>query len=241
MKNQPNLSEIPSPVLILWECPQSPLIITKKYLIHRIKLIISIFHTADMRLHSNTNQRNLHDVSILMSAFIEVRQSDKWLYHTDADWVLMDYNLMESFFGATNWHGFKPIAGNRGLPADISDKVRSFTYEDDFLYSWITLDEIQKINWDETSTRLLKNSDWEVGERTHLLQELALLDELTADEIIQLEKYNELQKGKYTYKYESYSRQDMLTDDSKRLLDLMLSLSKEHGPSNVRLVVWFNL
>jgi hypothetical protein len=65
-------------------------------------------------------------------------------------------DMFGCLFGIENRVGFKPIAPDRGLPADISDEARKNFEEEHAKYpqapfgaTWITWSEIKTINWDE--------------------------------------------------------------------------------------------
>lgn len=66
-----------------------------------------------------------------------------------------NYDAFGCLFGVQNYANFRPIAPDRGLPAEVSDSVRaqferqSQLPDQTFGSTWITWAEVQAIDWDE--------------------------------------------------------------------------------------------
>ena len=65
-----------------------------------------------------------------------------------------DYDSFACLFGVRNFARFRPIAEDRGLPDDVTEKVREeFPVEDGYhSYTWITYREIQAIDGTKNSS-----------------------------------------------------------------------------------------
>ena len=85
---------------------------------------------------------------------------DEWFSVIDAGLLLdRNYDAFGLLFGVRNRNGFPPIAANRGLPEDASEEVKrdgtpgADADEDSWILyhsaSWLTLEEIQAVDWDE--------------------------------------------------------------------------------------------
>jgi len=85
--------------------------------------------------------------------FIECRGVDGWEYvETDISHP-GGYAMMACLFGWRNCCNYEPIAGERGLPDDISDELSQLLGNPPTC-SWIGLWEIQRIDWSETANKI---------------------------------------------------------------------------------------
>src|SRR5579862_3951621 len=73
-------------------------------------------------------------------------------------WPLLERNylMFGSLFGVRNLAGFRPVAPERGIPADASTEVKQEFTADQAEYpaqshwpSWISWQEIKAIDWEE--------------------------------------------------------------------------------------------
>jgi hypothetical protein len=67
-----------------------------------------------------------------------------------------DYDMFGCLFGVMNYANFKPIAPERGLPADSSEQIRQELEQfgnTAFSTTWISWREVQAINWEEAAEK----------------------------------------------------------------------------------------
>lgn len=162
-----------------------------------------------------------------------------------------NYEMFGLLFGVRNYSGFNPIAPNRGFPkydkhqtSKSQNRIETLREHDKYgddghSVSWITLEEINKIDWTKTSDvygeriHVYDSGDTETCSFTHS-------SELSDDDLKTLENNHELKKNNKTYRLEKTKYFDALSDDWKALFDMMRALAKNDLPKNIRLVVWFD-
>lgn len=100
-------------------------------------------------------------MGVEIHGWIEVRDATldefleeiNWIGVVDVGYFLpRDTNAFGCLFGVRNPSRFIPIAADRGIPADVSETVKSAIGPQDLSYnhSWITWQELTEINWDES-------------------------------------------------------------------------------------------
>ncbi len=184
--------------------------------------------------------------------WVEFQDQDTgtWQHCIDISLLIdRDYDAFGCLFGVRNYACFRPIAANRGLPADVSTQVRFDTeeigeYASD--HTWVNLAELRAIDRDEVALG--------VDERVHqyrhaatgtlvyegkatwsrdLAALLARHDQTTPEEGAQWEI------GNRVYRAERLRRGDALGEDWRLLIKMMEPLGERYGAEHVRLVVWF--
>jgi hypothetical protein len=184
--------------------------------------------------------------------FVEVnqfpQQKNGWYAIIDiAHLVGRNYDMFGQLFGIRNYTGFKPIAPDRGVPKLLSWTVREELEKwdgDGHSHTYLTLEDIEKINWDEESK--------EYDERVHIYKldkngnrEDAVFAKAGWSSILDSHK-EELEKNKqvivndHLYIYEKEKREDALSTAWVCLFDLMRTLAKHYCKENVRMVIWFD-
>ena len=160
-------------------------------------------------------------MSVGIDGWVEVRQLPPGYrtWHTTPPWIavitvgsLLDQNadMFGSLFGVRNVTRFRPVAADRGFPADPSVELASamsrlapFVKTGEVGHaSWLTWAEIKAINWAEPA-----ETTEPVG--------LSSVDHVA-------------------------TRRDALSSSWLLLFDLMRRLARDYGHDNVRLVVWFS-
>jgi len=77
---------------------------------------------------------------------------------TDTGWEFVEtdvshpggYDMMGCLFGIRNHCNFEPIVPpDRGIPDDASDQFDPLRDNDEFLTTWVGLDEIEAVDWNE--------------------------------------------------------------------------------------------
>ena len=101
--------------------------------------------------------------------------------------------------------------------------------------SWILLQEIQGIDWDEQA----------VDRRPHTYEadasgEMVYIGKSAPQEVSLMAEGTIWQVGSTLFKVEKVSRRESLTRDWQLLFRLMGELAADYGVDNVRLVVWFD-
>ena len=165
-----------------------------------------------------------------------------WLYD------VRDYDFFGCFFGVRNYARFRPLAPERGLPADISPEVKREVERfggDAFGHTWITWDEIKQVDWDEQSLlvdkRIREYHRNEQGEFVLIRKALVLsdFDERVRHDGLIDDQEQEWDLGDVVYSRRYMKRKDVKTsaEDLFRFLEI---LAARLGDDHVRLVVWFS-
>ncbi len=168
-------------------------------------------------------------------------------YELEGDWygainiicvVDQYYDAFACLFGVKNYAGFKAIAPNRGLPDDISEEVLRDTPTNDLTHdhSWISLDEIEAIDWEEYAEnldqRISQYHKDESGERVWHSK-----GRLLKPPPIDLSSAGQFEYGGILYEVRTMQRKEVL-QYWQPLIDMMRIVAKKRG--NVRLVVYFD-
>lgn len=85
-----------------------------------------------------------------IKGFVEVKQWDVWRSFVIIEDMpgSRDYHAFAFLFGMRNIMSVLPVAANRGLPLDISQKTQnSLSSEDLHSRSWVTWHEISESGW----------------------------------------------------------------------------------------------
>lgn len=165
-----------------------------------------------------------------------------------------NYDAFGCLFGIKNFANFEPIAPRRGLPADLSviatrDHLE-WLDEDTYLEpeeesrwtfygeTWIGLDEIKAIDWDEKGTAL----DQRVHEyKRNTEGNWSLESKSIWPEGTNLTQERAWEQDGTLYRIAKIQRKDVLSPDWKRLFQMMELLKEDVGStSRVRLVIWFD-
>lgn len=81
------------------------------------------------------------------------------------------YDALACLFGIRNTYGFRPLAENRGLPADASTALttahEAFAAADVHGTTWITWSELLAANWKETDSSGMRSRERVAGEASH--------------------------------------------------------------------------
>ncbi|WP_372346114.1 hypothetical protein [Streptomyces sp. KL116D] len=82
------------------------------------------------------------------------------------------YDALACLFGVRNSYGFRPLAENRGLPADASDALAAQhavggAPEDVYGPTWITWSELLRVDWQETDLGGTRTRAQAAGDATH--------------------------------------------------------------------------
>ncbi|CAM5648147.1 hypothetical protein [Streptomyces sp. KS_5] len=82
------------------------------------------------------------------------------------------YDALACLFGVRNSFGFRPPAEERGLPEDVSDRVRQRFHaggwgEHNWGTTWVSWAELTALDWDETNLSGSLSRRAVAGEGTH--------------------------------------------------------------------------
>ncbi len=164
-----------------------------------------------------------------------------------------DYDAFGSLFGLKNHTGLKPLAADRGLPPNASNKAIRLC---DGLehYSWISWEEMNAIDWQEQGTEpdkrlrafkrdeegnleLISAAAWnaEIAEVINFSLEEAIEGTVTWPIGAEWDLGNGL-----IYRALLRTRRDTICEENwKPVWDTMEELSDKYGDSHVRLLVGF--
>ena len=154
-----------------------------------------------------------------------------------------NYDLFGFLFGVRNYARFEPIAPFRGLPKNPSDTIKKEIDEwknDAHSTSYLTLTELQSINWDDESP--------EEDQRVHVYHEdnhemsykAMSSGDINFDVIKKFGTDNVLVKDGTTYKIEKIKNNDLIGPSWQSIFDCMEVFGKTFGVENVRMVVYFD-
>jgi hypothetical protein len=179
---------------------------------------------------------------------------------------LVDRNsgMFNSLFWPSDGTGFRPIAPERGIPADASEHVKSefatnhsAAPEDIWGPSWITWQEIKAIDWEESTQQ---GRLWGYHYRKDANGEYRLVSPFSrsADELSRVAEHlststeellagwgegTQREKGDSLYRVEKIRRRHCLEGGLGRgwqtLFRLLEVLEERYGAEGIRLVVWF--
>ncbi|MFE5912270.1 hypothetical protein ACFQ6B_24745 [Streptomyces wedmorensis] len=169
-----------------------------------------------------------------------------------------NYDAFGCLFGVRNYANFRPLAANRGLPADASATVTArFTqltewYGEDGSHgtTWITWAEVKAVDWDEpaekTDSRLHKYRQTPDGLRmTGKASWSPAFAEAVGLETGEHRNWPEGSQwlvGDTLYRAVTIRRRHAVTETGEwqPVWKAMEALAAQHGDDNVRLVVWFD-
>ena len=157
------------------------------------------------------------------------------------------YDLFGCLFGVMNLVNFRPIAPERGLPADLSHEATGELVrwseewgQEPCWPTWITGSEIVAVDWDEESekadSRIHEYKRREDGELVFERKSVSRQDSPAA----RLKEGEILEVGDIVYKAEKIRRKDTVSGNWQLLFKLMATLSDHYGQESVRMVVWFD-
>ncbi|MFI2910394.1 hypothetical protein ACG2OD_19380 [Streptomyces sp. PDY-4] len=170
-----------------------------------------------------------------------------------------NYDAFGCLFGVRNYANFRPLAADRGLPADASETVRAelgrLAEWPDQAYgtTWITWAELKEVDWGEPAEkadsrlhqyrrtpdglRLTGKSAW-----SPRLAEAVGLPGPVPGEAREWPEGSEWLIGDTLYRSERLRRRDAVpeTGEWKPVWTVMEALASQHGDDHVRLVVWFD-
>ncbi|MFE1963245.1 hypothetical protein [Streptomyces sp. NPDC059479] len=165
-----------------------------------------------------------------------------------------DYDAFGCLFGVRNYANFRPLAADRGLPADASETVRAEL--DRFAHhstTWITWAELKEVDWDEPAEkadsrlheyrqtahglRLVGKAAW-----SPRFAEAVGLPEQARGQAQEWPEGSEWLIGDTLYRSVKICRRDAVPETGgwKPVWTVMEALASRHGDENVRLVVWFD-
>ncbi|MFJ6634737.1 hypothetical protein ACIQMR_25590 [Streptomyces sp. NPDC091376] len=173
--------------------------------------------------------------------------------------VTRNYDAFGCLFGVRNYANFRPLAADRGLPADASKAVRAeldkLAQWPDQAYgtTWITWAELKAVDWDEPAEkpdsrlhqyrqtadglRLTGKASW-----SPRFAQAVGLSEPGPDHVQEWPEGSEWLIGDTLYRSVKLHRRAAVPDDGewKPVWTVMEALASQHGDDNVRLVVWFD-
>ncbi|HLV98878.1 MAG TPA: hypothetical protein VKT82_09400 [Ktedonobacterales bacterium] len=189
----------------------------------------------------------------------------KWEWQEDGEpWnaainvgLLVDrsYDAFGCLFGVRNYAGFRPIAADRGVPADASAEFKASVTrfpKEVRSSSWITWPEIKAIDWEEDAEEpderlhtYVRNEQGELVLKGKSLTVFGLKGSMkptpqalaaaaTPEDVREWED----EEGKII-RAEVLKRKDVFAW-GKHLFQVMDSLAERFGEERVRLVVWFD-
>ncbi|WP_424863782.1 hypothetical protein [Streptomyces sp. MMS24-I29] len=160
-------------------------------------------------------------------------------------------------FGITNDRAFEPLAAARGLPPDVSKRVRDL-YEDHEGHSPTSISwaEVEKADWDVLSLqpdpyvheyRRSADGSWQLYSR-HLGAPQAFLDlsgcppDVADRAGLHFPEGTEWLDGDRLFRTGRLRRKDVVRPDGqwKPVWTVMRTLAGLHGNEAIRLVVWFD-
>jgi len=177
--------------------------------------------------------------------------------------VLGHYDMFGCLFGVRNYANFRPIAPERGIPADASPEVKQRVAEilewfergstDFYSDTWISWAEIKAIDWEEEAlgadSRLHRYRRSEDGTlvyegKSSWSGELAAAVGMDLTEALyyklDLPEGEEVDLGERVYRAVKIKRKEVISPAWREVFEKMAGLAEEHGDELVRLVVWFD-
>ena len=180
-----------------------------------------------------------------------------------------NYDMFGSLFGVKNYANFRPIAPRRGLPEDVSEVVAkasttrrkgkwsasSDNREHNHSHTWISLQEIEAIDWAEPATaadsRLHQYERDEGGQwvyRGKAAYDHLFQARIAPDYDPRMARFHprvwpegqQWETNGVLYRAEVIRRADAVDVGWHKIFDHMRKLGERHGVEHVRLVVWFN-
>jgi hypothetical protein len=211
----------------------------------------------------------LHDVGVDISGFIEIRA---WVTRPDEPsavgweaaipldclYTSRSYDAFGCLFGVKNFAGFRPVAAERGLPADVSAQVREHVAALEPVAAlwptWVSWPEIQAVDWDEPAehadARLHRyervDGLWKAAGKASWSPDVFEAQGIPAPPpgtypAIWPEG-SEWTDGDVQFRAERLTRRDAVRvgDAWQPVWEAMGLLARLHGDQHCRLVVWFD-
>ncbi|MEV6971675.1 hypothetical protein AB0M47_41915 [Hamadaea sp. NPDC051192] len=178
-----------------------------------------------------------------------------WEFGVSLDnlYVGPDYDAFGCLFGVMNYAGFRPIAAERGLPADASAHTRA--QYDGAHPTWMSWAEVEQIDWTEPAEhadarlhRYLRDADgrWTFHSKASWSREAYEVLGVPApppgtDPAIWPDG-SVWTRGDVQYRAERLTRRDAVSENGgwQPVWEVMAILARLHGRENCRLVVWFD-
>ncbi|GGS74435.1 hypothetical protein GCM10010222_14290 [Streptomyces tanashiensis] len=204
------------------------------------------------------------DVVTDINGFLEYRaaqdgQGSAWCAADDLASLYegCSYDAFGCLFGVRNYANFRPLAPNRGLPADVSGSASVWSAQLTEWYgvngfhdtTWITWAEVKAVDWDEPAekpdSRLHQYRRTPDGLRfsgkSGWSREFAEAVGLRAGEAREWPEGSEWLVGDTLYRSVTIRRREAVPEiEWQPVWKAMETLAAQHGDDNVRLVVWFD-
>jgi hypothetical protein len=165
-----------------------------------------------------------------------------WLYD------VRDYDAFGCFFGVRNYAQFRPIAPERGLPADVSLEVKQDAARwgnEAFGHTWIIWDEITQIDWDEESEHVdqrvheyRRNQQGELVFTSKAWWSREFAERVGYEQCVE-DQEQAWDLGEVVYRRVRMKRKEIKAD-WEVLFHFLQTLAARYGDDHVRLVVWFD-
>ncbi|MFH9725483.1 hypothetical protein ACH4M4_21335 [Streptomyces sp. NPDC017254] len=174
------------------------------------------------------------------------------------------YDAFGCLFGVRNYANFRPLAANRGLPADVSGSASARSAQLTDWYgeggfhntSWITWAEVRAVDWDEQAEkpdsrlhefrrtpgglRFTGKASWS-REFAEAVDPGPSPVRLGPGEAREWPEGSEWLIGDTIYRSVTLRRRDAVPESEwQPVWRAMETLAAQHGDDNVRLVVWFD-
>jgi hypothetical protein len=192
-----------------------------------------------------------------INGWVEFRLADSWYAAIRPGSIVgRDYDAFGCLFGVRNFAHFRPIAPDRGIPADASLMVQHEFKEGERYWhnpTWISWREVREIDIDEPAEQADSRIHWYTRDANGALvfagkaawvRDFA---EHVGHSIIEgvfgtrtWPEGREWEINGKIYRAERLTRGDALGGAWETLFRLMDVLADAYGADNVRLVVWFD-
>ncbi|MEV7372910.1 hypothetical protein AB0O51_18755 [Streptomyces sp. NPDC090301] len=170
--------------------------------------------------------------------------------------VPRNYDAFGCLFGVCDNEQFVPVAPGRGLPADVSNRVRDgHETTAGRSASWVSWAEIKRVDWDEESAETDayireyyrdQQGDWQFLQRHYSAPQrfVDLCGQPAPIAVRPREHFPEGSQwvdGDQMFRVERLRRRDAVPDHEwGPVWTVMRTLAELHGDDDVRLVVWFD-
>ena len=174
-------------------------------------------------------------------------------YSKDYDYVLniksligRDYDAYGLLFGVRNYANHEPIAEGRGLPDNISRQLKEDVegWGIGHSKSWITLDEIRKIDLEKETIELDSRIHQYRMNQSGVLESFSKFSsggDITNEDIERMRKGETIQKDNNYYRMEKLRVKDSLGKSWQALFKIMEVFAEiGHKPEDIRMVVFFD-
>ena len=159
--------------------------------------------------------------------FLEIKKKEKWTFIKELD-IGRSYDMFGIVADVRNLVNAIPISEPKGLPEDVSDKVREELDEwdcDGHSHSWLNWKEIKDYNWKQI---------FHDGRES-------CVDKKTGEPLWKsLYPNKDAISNDVEYKFLDVVAEDCISVDWIEVFNEMENLSHQYGSKNVRLVFWFD-